>query len=155
MQPNTGNKNKYTRLAIVLALLFVVVAGVAFYIKSTQNKDTAVCSDQLLQEAGLVLDKSDHEQLRPFVEDIEELENFDQDPNCLYILVTYYVNINDPASARSHFEQLQAIYDPEVGFSEFFGGDVKTLNELRVEVEQVEQMAEDINNNTQGFSNQE
>lgn len=143
------------KLTIILGLLIVVAIAVLMLVVNKQggNKVSGpvVCSgrspDVLKEASGLLVPEKSSE-LKPIAEKIRTLPEYDKDPDCLGVLVTYYTNITDPKTAREILDKLNAIYNPEKGFTSSYkasGG--KGIEELRTGVEFVEKLDQEFKNN--------
>lgn len=145
------------RIKLALILLAVLLVALIVYFLFNQSRLNArpVCSDQQLEQASTVLDRSKVEELKPIAESIQQLERFDRDPNCLYVVVSYYIYMEDPSNARTFFEKLKKAYIPDQGFSSKLGDRTKTLEDLELEVGFVEKVAQERKDNLRSIPNME
>jgi hypothetical protein len=144
-------------IAIVVAcLLLAAVVGVLAYKSSnkstTTNKTTVkvVVSNTTLQEAGLIIDGQDQPKLKAIVDKIQSNKDFEQDPNALYILTTYYTFASDTENARKYFDKLSAMYQANKPAEELLqkGGD---LEAVKKRLELFEAQFKQIRSNFSGF----
>lgn len=131
--------NKKLILFIVVFLILLATAGYFWYTKQQAAKTAKnpVCNEDLLQRAGLLLDSTKREDLKPIVNEIQKKKNYEKDANCLYVVVTYYANVADGKNARANFEKLKRIYDPNKRFS-LIVGKHGGIEELKLQVEYAE-----------------
>jgi hypothetical protein len=153
-KPKLPRKTGYVGLAIIVLVL--LGAGWLAWNKKAQQiaRDTG-CPAEIIQEAAPYLqERTRHTQLKTVVENIKNRKKFDSDANCMYILLTYDLNTNDAKAARADFEKLQKAYNPRKGFSPFFSGYAKSLEELEFEVEFSELKAKERESNVQLMGDQ-
>ena len=150
--------SKHSKLIVIVAAsaLIVVVVGVLAYRSShkttTTNKTSAktVVSNATLQEAGLIIDGQDQPKLKAIVDKIQSTKDFEQDPNALYILTTYYTFASDTENARKYFDKLSAMYQANKPAEELLqkGGD---LEAVKKRLELFEAQFKQIRSNFSGF----
>jgi hypothetical protein len=149
---NISNRISRKRLAlIIVAILVVSAAGWwvygEFYRQGAGDK-VVVCTDVLKEAAG-VLAPEKTAKLKPIAEKIQTLPRYDEDPNCLNVVATYYINASDAKNARQMLNKLEAVYKPADGFAKELGSGVgKTIEELRDSVSFVEKLEQEFKNNT-------
>jgi hypothetical protein len=153
----SGASKRSKLIAIVVVfLLLVAVAGVLAYKSShktnTTNKTSvkAVVSNATLQEAGLIIGGQDQPKLKTIVDKIQSAKDFEQDPNALYILTTYYTFASDTENARKYFDKLSAMYQSNKPAEELLqkGGD---LEAVKKRLELFEAQFKQIRSNFSGF----
>ncbi len=109
----TGSGRKFSfhidRRKAVWAIVGVIILGGVFYFwQNNSQKDQVACSDDLLTRAKLA--QQSPEEFQDVAREIEDQRGYDEDPNCLYVLTTYYISVSDTANARTNLENLQAVY---------------------------------------------
>lgn len=109
--------------------------------------EVVVCNDELLTEAAGVLEASKYMELRTVVDKIQALPSYEEDPNCLNVVVTYYINTSDYTQAKSYMDKLEAAYRASRGFSPLLGDQAKTIETLRADVEFLEKLEEQFRQN--------
>lgn len=108
--------------------------------RSPANQPAAVvCTDNTLARAAPLLASGETQQLQPIVAEIEATDNFTQDPNCLYIVVQYYIGISDAANARRYFNDLEKVYNPQTSYSDFIVSGSLPPQQLKPIIEFLEQ----------------
>jgi hypothetical protein len=80
-----------------------------------------VCSEQTLKLASRYLSPSNVAKLKEVVNNIQKTPNYQQDPNCLYPVVAYYINISDSHNGSMYLNKLEKVYKPSQGFSKYLG----------------------------------
>jgi hypothetical protein len=129
-EPVQGKKKKI-RLLMIGATVIVVGAGSVLYsehIRHTADSNayliSSVCSDKnnrsTLAQAAAYLSPSQSMELLPYVQRIKSIPSYQHDPNCLYVLVNYYVNITDPDNAQKYVMLLNKVYEPKIGLDSYF-----------------------------------
>ncbi len=135
--PSAKRFGKRRLLAVGLVLIFVLVSilsAVYFVAKPFDKKPSAICSEATLREASSALSPASLGQLKPIAEKVMSTKNYDKDPNCMYIVLTYHTNNDQPAIARSDLEKLRKMYDPTQGFSSYLGPNPKDLTALEADI---------------------
>jgi hypothetical protein len=114
--PGAVRKQKKVLLGSVVLLL--VAGAVAIYFAGREPEKPIVygCPTSVLQKASAKLDPTKVEELEPIVHEIKHLPKYDQDANCLYVLITYYINISDASAAADTLAKLKLVYDPTKGY---------------------------------------
>ncbi len=153
---NNGSKK---RLLIVVSTGVIILVGAGatgllFWNKSQGEKTTkSQCSDgvgsPLLKEASANLNPDKSAQLAPIVSTIQALDGYEKYPNCLNIIVTYYINTTDYNNAKNNMDKLEAVYDSEKGFSKELGGNSKSIETLRGNIKFLEKFADNIRKNAE------
>jgi type VI protein secretion system component VasK len=135
------NRKVIKVVAIVLAVALILTAGGYLgyrYYKNRQNsaskKTVDVCGSKyqgnLLQEAGDNLQPQSVEKLKPYVDKILGLNNYEKDPNCLYVVTLYYINISDSDQADRYNKLLQPLYDGQNKFNSYIQQPILSKDEL-------------------------
>lgn len=111
---------------MVLGIL-ILIAGWLLYQhhrsdeKKAQLVAETVCetsdNGNILKEAAANLSPSKSASLLPVVQKIQKLKMYQQDPNCLYIIVTYYTNIGNGNSAATYLAKFNKVYTSRVSLS--------------------------------------
>lgn len=122
--PRIRNKKKFG-IKLGAVLLVAVMSGLIInrILAARRHRSphpiatTTGCSEQILTTASVVMEPSKQKDLLPVVSQIKQLPQFDQDPNCLYVVINYYLSISDGANARSYFDKFQKVYTPETVLS--------------------------------------
>jgi hypothetical protein len=134
------NWRRYTKDKRVVggaAVLVVIIVGLGLYFGWPEPKVVVPdgCSSQLLGRAAVVLDPTKVGELEPITDEIRQAPKYDQDPNCLYVLVTYYINTSDGTLAKEANNKLEKVYNPEKGYDEAIARDAKSPQALRPSVD--------------------
>jgi hypothetical protein len=132
--------------AAIAFVVIVAVCTVIAYVASRQKTPAVVsdgprCSYAVLEKAKPALDVNKVAELEPQAKAIEQIDGYDTDVNCLYVVLTYYINTSDGIKARELYNKLVAVYDPAEGYETVIRDVTKTQEELKGEVEFVEKEA--------------
>jgi hypothetical protein len=137
--------NKKT-VAIGLTLIAIAVAGIIAVIANRETKPavtTRGCSSSLNRQAATVLSPDRLEQLDSIVDKVVKLPGYEQDPNCVYIVLTFYINASDAANSRHYLSKLEKVYNPRVGYDQALeAAQAKTPAELQSTVDFLQQQAQ-------------
>ena len=124
--------HKNLRWLIPLVVIVIAVGIVAIVININSKKPTKksniivnnVCTTQnninLLSKFALYSNQNNISGQANIVSAVKKLSNYKNDPNCLYVIVIYYLNTSNP-QANTYFKELQKEYNPKVGFSYALG----------------------------------
>ncbi len=107
------------RLVFLSLLTLILVAGVGMAIGYSLLKDdthdtpvAVVCDvdDEkgLASRAAFVLNKESGDELKNIVEEIQKKEGYTADPNCMYPVAKYYINVGDEKNAQQSIDQLKS-----------------------------------------------
>lgn len=131
----------------LIVFLVITIVAVTLVVLARPEKPTPVakdgpkCTYQTLEKAKPNLSYKKIQKLQPSVAEIEGIQGYDTDPNCLGVVTTYYVLIGDSAKARQAYDKLQAVYDPTEGYATVLAGAVNKPEVLKTRVELLEQQA--------------
>jgi hypothetical protein len=149
----------------VLVLVVFVVAALIYQhhredVKKAQTARldarticTVTDSAALLKEASAHLSPLAYTQLQPIVQQIQKLKTYQQDPNCLYVVTTYYLDIGDVQHASQSFNELKQAYNPSQGYSKYLGDIPMGVSALQSQLTFVEQNAKLASKNSGSFGN--
>ena len=105
MPKHKRNSRKKLIIGFLVALLILVVIGVVglklmnqFPGETKKGSDAAVCSDDLIKKASVMVQVSRNE-TDAAASQIRATPGYDHDPNCLYALVSYDMMIRDKNAA--------------------------------------------------------
>lgn len=139
------------KMFLALAVILIVVAvGLIVLLRArsdnTVDQANRACVNEegLLDEARQLFSYDELDELRVMADRIQTLEKFEQDPNCLFVLVKFNVLSNNAGDARQHLEKYKAVYDTEAGLDPALGESPATLDELEQEVEATEQFRQEL-----------
>jgi hypothetical protein len=121
--------------ATIAFVAIVVLASVAVYLTRPKEGPVGVppgpkCSYAVLEKAKPALDVTKVAELEPQAQAIEQIAGYDQDVNCLYVVLTYYINTSDAPKARELYNKLAAAYNPNEGYETVIRDVTKTPEEL-------------------------
>ena len=109
---------------LILAL-FVVSAAVGVAVAVNFHLARTACSNpftgSILNEAARSLDQSKQVQLQSVVKTIRAKHNFDRDPNCMYVVVSYDIYTSNITSARDDLNKLKQVYNAKQGLDAALG----------------------------------
>ena len=103
----------------------------------------AVCSDDIIREASGSISTSSQEALGAIVDKITALQDYDRDPNCLYIALQFSLAAGDATASTTYLGKLEQVYNSAVGFSGAFTVNLVSMATLRENVAFIVQNAKD------------
>lgn len=147
---------KLTKKVIIAAVALVAVGGLAWltysYVQKQNNKYSTACTDKsangVLNKTVPYFQPNQYQELGKLVDQITTYPNFDKDPNCLAILMTYYINISDNVKAREYYDKLVVVYQPKKGYDKSIKAYAKTPEYYLSMVQFLEKQAEQSKKNT-------
>jgi hypothetical protein len=103
-----------------IVILFLAIIGIINQIhrhdqanKTVAQNPPTICSTSILKQAGTALQSSAQvANLIPIANQIQKLPHYQQDPNCLYVLVAYDVSYSDATNATKNLNLLIKVYNP-------------------------------------------
>jgi len=127
-------------------LLAVILAGGIYWWWKAGTPDNSdeqhvsgiACNQDIITKAGPMIQNRQGDQLAKVADEVMQKPNFDQDVNCLYIVIYNFINFSDGANARKYYEKLVPLYKPEVGFSQYFGPQITSPTGLKKQIEFLE-----------------
>ena len=135
-----------------LVVVFVL-AIIASQVVSLHNSKTK-CGKSILQEAATSMNSISHLGLQQTAIKIQKIKNYQQDANCLYPVVTYYIDIGDPTNARIYLTDLEKAFDRKKSFSPYLGSKLKDITTIEGDVAFLQNHQKVIITNIQTFSSQ-
>jgi hypothetical protein len=137
---------KHPRFKPVAAILLValVITNVLFFLVLDRGpgiSDGPKCSQAMLEKAKPAFDTAKVVELEPQAQEIEKIAGYDQDVNCLYVVLTYYINTSDGTKARQLHTTLKEVYDPNKGYQTVLWDVAQTPEELEPTVAFLENQA--------------
>ncbi|MGH9857603.1 MAG: hypothetical protein ACRD4B_07155 [Acidobacteriota bacterium] len=142
-----GKLSQKQKVAVVASAVVVLgaLAGLALYLTRDKPAPPVApgpkCTYRMLEAAKPNFDAKKVAELEPQVKEIEAIPGYDQDANCLYVALTYYINISDAAKARELFGKLEKAYNPQEGYETVIVDAARTPKELVPTVEFLEKEA--------------
>lgn len=134
--------------SIIGAIILIIIAGlVVFFINRNNTKTTATdaCSSKstqyILKEASPLLSPTvEVTKLQSLVSKIQQISNYQKDPNCLYPIVLYYINTSNAKESSFYLNEFLNAYGPGHGFSPLLGP-VYPTSTLKADVAAIQQNA--------------
>jgi hypothetical protein len=145
-----SKRQKITAAALAVVILGAI-AGAALYI--TRDKPAPPiapgpkCTYRMLEAAKPNFDPTKVMDLEKQVKEIEAIPGYDADTNCLYVALTYYINLSDPKKSRELYDKLEKTYNPLEGYETIIVDVAQKPEQLKPIVEFLEQQAEMIQQN--------
>lgn len=148
----------FHRRSLIFLGLFGILVGSVFagnYLFQKQKAEklskNIICSDQVIKESLPYLKSGakNLEKLKPIVEKIKALNNFENDPNCMFIVLNYSINSGNSINSRAELSKLE---NNKTDFITAFGPSAKNIDQLRTEVEFTEKLNDEINKNSKSLN---
>ncbi len=99
---------------VTMVFLVTLLLLTGFWLRRDGNNQApaykAVCNDELLTRSKVSLEPPQPAELSKVAAEIRNLSGYDTDPNCLYVVVNYNLQVSDSESARSNFNKLKDNY---------------------------------------------
>jgi len=97
----------------------------------SSNATKSVCSAELIGEANGPLNTSDQTALGPVVDKIMALKGFENDPNCMYVVLLYNIVAGDSSASSKYLAVYEKVFDPALGLSDSFTAPILSIETLR------------------------
>jgi len=137
------HRPKIRMVTIAVAVILVIGGGTAAYFAWRSDKPvvkTPSCSGELLYRAREVMEPDKVTELEPITNEIKQVPGYEQNVNCLAILLTYAINQSDAVAAEDYLAKLQAAY-PNSKYDNDIARYVSTPDEYKPTVEFLKQQA--------------
>jgi hypothetical protein len=151
---NKGNdeiKRSHFLLILFLTFILIFLIFLIIYKKQSVNKSLAICSSDsnksILIEASKYLNPIQSSKLFDVAQRITKLKNFNKDPNCDYIMLSYNLGYNY-TNANYYYNQLNKYYSSKTGYSPIISNKVYSFPELQNRLSQAKSVDNEIKNNT-------
>ena len=143
------SKRQKLILTATLSAVILLFIGASLYLgKKNYTTGYKLCSDNnFLSKASAVLEPDKIDQLKSIVERIQLSADYEKSADCLNIVTTYFINTADKDNAKTYFEKLEKIYDPNKGFSPSLGSNAPTMDFLRDNIKLLEKKSEEYEQN--------
>lgn len=154
--PKKGARVPKKVLVLLGVVLVVVAAGGVYwaYQYNTQRKHPIICSADdnglAVQASAALEDGKDINELKNLVEKIQSTTNYQQDPNCLYPIVQYYIMTNNQSEAQKYLDELKLVYKQEGDIYPLYSPP-NELQSLQDQINNLTQINESIKANTTFF----
>jgi hypothetical protein len=152
-----ADNKKYRKIAGLTVAGLVVLSALALYFGRNNKQPVAIpegpkCGYQMLQKAKPNLDpkKVNVAKLEPQVQEIEQIPGYDQDPNCLFVALTYYIHISNAEKAKELFGKLERTYDPAEGYETVIVDVAQSPKELKPTVEFLQEQTKEFHGSFSG-----
>ena len=146
-------KHNSLNIFIIIFLILIMTALVFLIIhkKQSRNKTLSICSNtknqSILSEASQYLSPIQSKKLSDVAQRIVKLDKYNQDPNCDYILLGYYLGYNYP-NAQYYYDQLNKYYSAQNGYSPIIAKQVMSFAELQSKLNNAKSTDNEIKNKT-------
>lgn len=128
-------------MIITVGIVFVILAAVVLVqyntYKSKLDCNKKYCQ-QILTQAAAAFTANDVTEQRKIVNRVTHIFRYDTQPNYMYVVTQYYINLSDSVNARKSYNKLMVVYNSNKGFSKNFGSYVLTTDQLKQSVEFLE-----------------
>ena len=130
--PKLFTKRNVMILAGVIVLA-AVITGVVIFHQRNQNKldcNKKYCQ-QILVDASTAFAANNISDQKKQVDKITDIFGYDKQPNYMYVVTNYYINISDAVNAQKSYDKLLVVFDQKVGYSPSLTGNVLTTVQLK------------------------
>ncbi len=140
-----GVKKHYSKLpkpaklfVKLLPLLVLILITFGVYRNANKFASTDLCrgesSSPIYKEAANVINPQASSKLGDVVRRIKQMKRYDRDPNCMYAVTVYYINISDAKNAKESLTKLKSVYDSKTGFSKDYRNGTIPISFLETKV---------------------
>ena len=147
---NSAIKRSHFLFILFLIIILILLVFLIIYKKQSANKSLAICSSDsnksILIEASKYLNPIQSSKLFDVARRITKLNDFNKDPNCDYILLSYNLGYNY-TNANYYYNQLNKYYSSKTGYSSIISSEVFSFSELQTKLSQAKSVDNEIKNN--------
>lgn len=162
--------SKRVRVVLFGLLLLALVATAALLVYRYADKDSgadttleeeyiAVCAraenEELISSALLAFEAKDQTENERITTEISNLEGYETDPNCLYIITWLKIRNSDAAGAEEALAKLKLVYVSDQAIEDRFGFYAYTLDSLATDIENVKFQQEAAKQSVRGLGSGE
>lgn len=135
------NKKSFLYVIVAIVVIAVIFASYSLYKHSQSNKSLAdICAitnnQQTLNQAALAISANIEGNLSVFAKDVQDLPNYNKDPNCLYVVYESQMQQYNYKAAKSTLNSIVSIINLNPNFS-FYSKFKVTLQDLQSQYAQV------------------
>lgn len=141
-------KKKHGLAIVILAIIgFAGLAVGGYFLASVVLKPAATdpnatitaCSEESVRKvSSSLVYPVDMALLEATANEIKADAGYEADPNCVYVVLTHYINLSDVVESRSELEKLKKVYDADVGYNPIILGYTLGIDSLERLVAQLE-----------------
>lgn len=156
-EPKHTVHSKRTIVVVVSVIGVIILSmGLVFSIyNKKKSKDTVEASDactskaagDILKQASQKLAPEKTKELKPYVDKIKTLKDYDKDPNCLYLVVVYDVNTHNDAQASQNYSRFNEVYNNKVGLDSKLSSESNPQENLKNKVDNLYRFKKELNSN--------
>lgn len=128
-----------TALAVFILIIFSFSLGYVIW-QSKFSEPEGICSQNMLEDSGKKISSNTTNQLVATVKQIQDTPGHETDPNCLYVLTKYYIDVTDADNASKYYKLLDKVYNSELGFDPALGKAVLSMSQLKSQVTFIQQL---------------
>lgn len=143
------------RLLVIGAIILVFAIASAVTYLYQQQAVSAICdgseTNATYKSASNYLNPTATQNLGTIVKTIEASRGYEKDPNCMYIALTYYLNISDAEKARQRYDKFAAVYDQKEGLVKVLSSRNVSAERLKSDVELLETTETQAQKNSEAF----
>ena len=112
-KPHNHTKS-VTIVMIVIVICVAVIVGIWFVYKQRKQSTKVITTECSSTTEGSILMQAannlgNQQALKPIADKILQISRFEKDPNCLYILTSYYISTGDSNNAQHYYDMLEKI----------------------------------------------
>lgn len=144
------------KILLRLGLAAMVIIGVCLWLfVFDKPQEQAIinekrCSNDILTDAAKILETNEVIKLKIIAEKVQKIEKFDQDLNCLYLVLIYSINFDDSSKAHEFLNKYEKLYNQINGLNPLLGNSIKTLEQLKADLKFNDDVRQQLEKNTLG-----
>lgn len=138
-----NKKNRWSVIVLVsiFIIVLVVISGIVL-LKKHHDKPKAqtynVCNtpqnEYLLKDAVANFGPANVPALKSIITKIQQLPNYQKDPNCDYVVLTYYINAANVNNANVYLSKLEQTYNPKERYNKYLQPAALSVDSLKREI---------------------
>lgn len=139
---------------VCIIVVLAAVALLAIVVHNNSKRETSICTQKtnlpLLNQAAMDISNKNIAALTNDASKVTALQNYKNDPNCLYILFQASTEVGDVINAQNYLSTLEKIF-PKNGLYPAF--DVQSVSVLKVDLANEQTIIKAVNSETTYLSN--
>jgi hypothetical protein len=156
------NKKKLLQQALIALVAVLVIVLCFIWYKHVHDRRVVVASEQAcitgsnettLKQAYKAIAAPNVVTQKQLITKLQMIPNYQKDPDCLYPIVMYYINVDDPQAASTNLNLLANVYNPKKGYGYFPGYPIESIATLKQDVATLQLNVKQSKNNVETFSN--
>lgn len=134
-------------IIITSAILFIVGGLLLYMYLAPPNCDKSTRCQEILTSSAKALETNSLKDQAKIVDEIKKEPKYTKEPNYMFVITRYYINIGDSKNAKAYYEKLTKVYNKKKGYSETIKSLASSPDDLQLMIKYLEQQAKQAQQN--------